>query len=292
MSSPHNSVDIPSNDSHFRRNSKEYAVHIEDPENKPRVLDNSATVLEHPIEHYTRFPNRWTRIRARIREPLAEFFGTMILIIFGLSTNVQVNASAFPQVASSEKGVYLSSCFGWAAATALGVWVSGGVSGGHINPAVTLAFAVWRDFPWRKVPIYIGSQFLGAFVAAGFVYANYIHAIDAVEGSRHIRTVPPQTPGTAGWFSTYAASFMSNGSCIFDEFLGTMVLLMCLCALTDTRNGPPPPGLTGFAINPARDFGPRNESLINRPNATARAARLHAMNTETRKPPGGTAVDP
>ena len=86
---------------------------------------------------------------------------------------------------------------------ALGAWVSGGISGGHINPAVTLAFATLRDFPWRKVPAYIFAQLMGGLCGAGIVYANYIHAIDLVEGGRHIRTVP----GTAGLFSTYAVRF-------------------------------------------------------------------------------------
>ena len=85
---------------------------------------------------------------------------------------------------------------------ALGAWVSGGISGGHINPAVTLAFATLRDFPWRKVPAYILAQILGGVCGAGIVYANYIHAIDAFEGGRNIRTVP----GTAGLFGTYAVS--------------------------------------------------------------------------------------
>ncbi|THH26530.1 hypothetical protein EUX98_g7663 [Antrodiella citrinella] len=344
-------------DTHFRRNSKEYAVHIEDPEKQSRAAtDNSVMVLEHPIEHYTRFPNRWSRIRYVIREPVAEFFGVMTLVIIGCGTNIQTGASAFSTVASAPKGRYFADTFGWAAATAMGIWVSGGISGGHINPSVTLALAVWRDFPWRKVPQYIAAQVMGGFIGAGLVYANYIHTIDLVEGSRHIRTVPPETPGTAGWFATYAADYMTNGSCIYDEFLGTMILLIGVSAVTDTRNGPPPPGLvpltifllimaiglglglqTGWAINPGRDFGPRlftamiysrkvfsyrhqywiwcpilstitggqmgiflydtfiftgNESLINRPNASARAAHLHAMSTETRKPPAGTAVDP
>lgn len=95
---------------------------------------------------------------------------------------------------------YLSLNFGWAVGTALGVWVSGGISGGHINPAVTIALATFRDFPWRKVPAYIFAQVMGGLCGAGIIYANYIHAIDLVEGGRHIRTVP----GTAGLFSTYA----------------------------------------------------------------------------------------
>ena len=89
-----------------------------------------------------------------------------------------------------------------ALATACGVWVSGGYSGGHINPAVTLALAVFRDFPWKKVPVYFFAQLMGALCGAGIIYADYIHAIDIVEGGRHIRTVP----GTAGIFATYAVS--------------------------------------------------------------------------------------
>lgn len=80
------------------------------------------------------------------------------------------------------------------------MWVSSGISGGHINPAVTIAFATFRDFPWRKVPAYIFAQLMGGLCGAAIVYANYIHAIDLVEGGRNIRTVP----GTAGLFSTYA----------------------------------------------------------------------------------------
>lgn len=81
----------------------------------------------------------------------------------------------------------------------MGVWVCGGISGGHINPAVTLALAVWRDFPWRKVPGYIIAQVLGAWVGAAIVYGNYIHAIDIYEGGVGIRTLK-----TAGLFASYA----------------------------------------------------------------------------------------
>ena len=87
-------------------------------------------------------------------------------------------------------------------ACALGVWLSAGISGGHLNPAITIAFATFRGFPWRKVPAYIFAQLLGGVCGAGVAYANYIHAIDLFEGGRHIRTVP----GTAGLFSTYAVS--------------------------------------------------------------------------------------
>ncbi|KAH9948893.1 aquaporin [Amylocystis lapponica] len=220
----------------------------------------------------TNYPNRWSKIREVLREPAAEFFGTMVLILFGNGVDCQTVLSNNPMVSSRPTGGYLALNFGWAVGVALGVWLSGGISGGHINPAVTIALATFRDFPWRKVPVYIFAQVMGAICGAGIVYANYIHAIDIVEGGRSIRTVP----GTASLFATYASGYMTNVSSFWDEFIGTVVLMFAVCAATDKRNGPPPPGLvplvlfivvlgigaafgiqTGYGVNPARDFGPR-----------------------------------
>jgi aquaglyceroporin related protein len=203
---------------------------------------------------------------------MAEFFGVMLLVIFGAGAACQVVLSSSTAVTATPKGDYLSSNLGWAIGIALGVWVSGGISGGHINPAVTIAFATFRKFPWRKVPEFIFAQVMGGLCGAAIVYANYFHAIDLFEGGKGIRTVP----GTASFFSTYALSYMTSVSCFFCEFTATAILLMMLLAVTDKNNGPPPPGLvplvlfitllgigatlgmeTGFAVNPARDFGPR-----------------------------------
>ncbi|KIM67687.1 hypothetical protein SCLCIDRAFT_1189699 [Scleroderma citrinum Foug A] len=217
-------------------------------------------------------PNRWAEIRASIREPLAEFLGTMILIIFGCGGNCQVVLSSNTAVASSPKGDFLSLNFGWAIGAGIGVWVSGGVSGGHLNPAVTLALASVRDFPWTKVPSYCIAQLLGAICGAGIVYANYYHAINVYEGGSGIRTIS----GTGHLFATYAADYMSSAGCFFSEFLGAAMLIIAVLAATDRKNIPPPTGLipfvvclailvigitlgmeTGYAINPARDLGPR-----------------------------------
>ncbi|KII90844.1 hypothetical protein PLICRDRAFT_107336 [Plicaturopsis crispa FD-325 SS-3] len=241
---------------------KDRALHTEH-------VDDSHTTFYNP---YTEYPNRWARIRAPLREYAAEFLGTMVLVIFGTAVDCQVVLSTNTAVAASAKGDYLSISFGWACGTALGVWLSAGISGGHINPAVTLALAVWRDFPWRKVPGYIAAQLMGALCGAACVYANYFHAIDIFEGGRGVRTVP----GTAALFSTYSADYMTNVSAFFDEFLGTAVLLLVVLAVTDRKNSPPPSGLvplvlfitilgigaclgmqTAYAINPARDLGPR-----------------------------------
>lgn len=80
---------------------------------------------------------------------------------------------------------------------ALGAWVSAGVSGGHINPAVTISFAVFRGFPWKKVPVYILAQVLGGICGAGIIYANYHSAIDLFENGQ-------RTLATAGFFGTFA----------------------------------------------------------------------------------------
>ncbi|KIJ47799.1 hypothetical protein M422DRAFT_45555 [Sphaerobolus stellatus SS14] len=221
-------------------------------------------------EYYTLRPNTWARWRHPIREAAAEFIGTMILVIFGNGVNCQVVLSRNPGVASFPQGDYLAISFGWGVGIALGVWISGGISGGHINPAVTLTMATLRRFPWKKVPIYMMSQLLGALTGAAIVYGTYFHAIDIVEGGK--RTVP----GTAGLFATYAAHYLTSVSAFFDEFLGTALLVMVILAVTDKSNLAPRPYLlpialmwtlmgistafglqTGFAINPARDLGPR-----------------------------------
>ncbi|KAF8073908.1 major intrinsic protein superfamily membrane channel protein [Lyophyllum atratum] len=222
-------------------------------------------------DHITQFPNEWARYRSYIREAVAEFLGVCILVIFGAGVDCQVVLSTNPGVASSPKGDYLSISFGWAVGTAMGVWVSGGISGGHINPAVTVALATFRGFPWRKVPIYIVSQLLGGLMGAALVYWNYFHAIDIFEGGKGVRTLK-----TASLFSTYALDYMTNVSCFFSEFLATAVLVVAVFAINDKKNCPPPSGLaplvlfililgigaalgmeTAYALNPARDLGPR-----------------------------------
>ncbi|KAI0269804.1 aquaporin [Gloeopeniophorella convolvens] len=242
--------------------------------NEEAHLENvgeSAEVFAARHDYFTRYPNNWSKIREKFREPAAEMLGTMILILFGAGVDCQVVLSSNTSVAATPKGDYLSLNFGWACGAALGVWVSGGISGGHINPVVTLCLAVFRDFPWRKVPGYMLGQLIGAWLGAIIVFGNYFHAIDIFEGGKGVRTLK-----TAGLFSTFALDYMPSANCFFDEFIGAFILLMVVFAVSDKRNGPPPPGLvplvifivilgvgaafgmqTGYAINPARDLGPR-----------------------------------
>ena len=162
----------------------------------------------------------------------------------------------------------------------LGVYASG-ASGGHINPAVTFASCVFRGFPWRKFPVYALAQILGAMAGSAIVYGNYKSAINAYEGGPGIRTVPGySTTATAGIFCTYPAEFMTKTGQFFSEFIASAVLMFMIFALKDEGNlgaGPLFPlalffvvfGIgacfgweTGYAINLARDFGPRLTSFM------------------------------
>ncbi len=211
---------------------------------------------------------------------LAEFLGTMLLIILGDG----VVGSA---VLLDKGGQWVVITTGWALAVTLAVYVTGKVSGGHINPAVTLTLALRRDFPWSRVLPYWGAQVAGAFVGAVIVYIDYAQAFAAFEIKHSIARGVMQSgqlagpaAGGAGVFATYPA-FDTLGLNVFSEFLGTMVLVLAVLALTDPRNQSPGAnltpllvgvvvwsiglslgGLTGYAINPARDFGPRLASAL------------------------------
>jgi aquaglyceroporin related protein len=121
----------------------------------------------------------------------------------------------------------------------LGVYVAGD-SGGFLNPAVTLCFCTFRELPWRRFPIYLIAQFLGGFCASGVVYANYINAINSVEGYGN-RTVPPSKTATAGIFATYPQPFMTKTSEFFSEFIASTILMFVIFALKDDSN----PGAMG-----------------------------------------------
>jgi glycerol uptake facilitator protein len=205
----------------------------------------------------------------------AEFLGTMLLVLLGDG----VVASAF---LLDKEPRWLVITTGWALAVMLGVFVSGRTSGGHLNPAVTLALAARGEVAWARLPAYWMAQFAGAFVGALLVYVDYAAAFAAFEAKHGItrgalsegKLLGPAAGG-AGIFTTFP-EFNGLGLNFVSEFLGTAVLLLAVRALTNPRNDPPRSnlgpmfvgavvwaiglslgGLTGYAINPARDLGPR-----------------------------------
>jgi MIP family channel proteins len=206
-------------------------------------------------------------LRGTSREAAAEFLGTFILIVFGVGVVAQTVLSR------GLNGSFFAINIGWGLAVVLGVYASGGVSGAHLNPAVTLALAVTRGFPWAKVPAYIVAQLAGAFVAAALVYVTYAEAFTAFDGGARQISGPQ---GTAGIFATYPQPFLSILGGFIDQVVGTALLMASIAAITDQRNNPTPSWLTpvivgfvvvaigvsfgfnaGYAINPARDLGPR-----------------------------------
>ena len=115
-------------------------------------------------------------LKGTAREAAAEFLGTFILIAFGVGVVAQTVLS------KEANGSFLGINIGWGLAVMLGIYVSAGVSGAHLNPAVTIALAVHRAFPWNKVVPYSIAQIAGAFVASAVVYATYREALFAFDG--------------------------------------------------------------------------------------------------------------
>uniref|UniRef100_A0A8C6XS16 Aquaporin-3 n=1 Tax=Naja naja TaxID=35670 RepID=A0A8C6XS16_NAJNA len=186
---------------------------------------------------------RRLRIRNKLlRQALAECLGTLILVV----RNELVVSRGLPV---------------------------GFESRGHLNPAVTFAMCVMAREPWIKLPIYALAQTIGAFLGAGIVFGLYFDAIWAF-GENQLFVVGPN--GTAGIFATYPSDHLNSVNGFFDQFIGTAALIVCVLAIVDPYNNPVPRGLeaftvgfvilvigtsmgfnSGYAVNPARDLGPR-----------------------------------
>jgi glycerol uptake facilitator protein len=189
---------------------------------------------------------------------LGEFIGTMLLIILGDG----VVAGVLLRNSKAENSGWIVITLGWGMAVAVAVYCVGPFSGAHINPAVTLGFAISGQFDWALVPGYIISQFLGAFTGAVIVYLAYLpHWSETAD------------PGLKlGVFSTAPAIYNTPAN-IITEIVGTFVLVFGVFGIiaNDLAGGLAPlligllvlgiglslGGPTGYAINPARDLGPR-----------------------------------
>jgi glycerol uptake facilitator protein len=209
-------------------------------------------------------------------ELFAEFLGTFTLLIFGLGVVAHFvlrNAVGDPTPAPGTFGNFTTVNFAWGFGVVMGVYVAGGISGAHINPAVTLALAVRRGFPWAKVGPYWIAQLLGAFVAALLIRWNFYEWFNQVD--------PGKTFATQGVYSTSPGPGMSIWGGLRSEIIGTAALVMLVLAIIDARNTAPGSNmapfiiglavvvigmslgaLSGYAINPARDFGPRLASWV------------------------------
>jgi len=200
-------------------------------------------------------------------EMIAEILGTFVLILFGSGVVAMVVLFPSNNSAAVVHGGFTNITLGWGLGVTMGIYVSGKVSGGHLNPAVTLTLAVFRGFPWKKVLPYFFAQTAGAFLAAALVYWNYLPAFHQAD---------PELEKTAGVFTTFPAFPAWPQAGFLDQVIGTALLLLLVLAITDELNIPPGAnlapamiglvvvaigmsfgGMHGYAINPARDFGPR-----------------------------------
>lgn len=217
-----------------------------------------------------------------LRQCLAECIGTYILVFFGIGS---VHTAV---LTGAQVGIWHVAIV-WAIAIAMAIYTFGAISGAHINPAITLAFALYRGFAWRKVPWFILAQCVGAFVAAATLYVLFTHLIVDFETTQHLTRGEagselsamiygeyfpnPAIAKSLGWQVDHVSMFQA----FLAEVLGTGFLAFFVFAVTEPRNASGPgryllPCLIGLTVamlisiiapltqacfNPARDFAPR-----------------------------------
>jgi glycerol uptake facilitator len=235
---------------------------------RPTKQARPANRSDNPSRGSGELPSDTLRTPSTTGEMAAEFFGTFILILFGTGVVAQVVAGGL--------GDHDSIAWAWGLGVTLGIYTAGRISGAHLNPAVTVALALFQNFPVRKIAPYITAQFLGAFLAALIVRWNYTEVIGKID--------PGHTIKTQGIFSTLPGNGTLPVSAMGgfrDQIIGTAILVFLVFAITDARNSAPLANLAplligllvvaigmawgtdaGYAINPARDFGPRLATFL------------------------------
>ena len=189
---------------------------------------------------------------------VAEFIGTMILITFGGG----IVAGSNLKNTNAENAGWLTICLAWGMAVMFAIYAIGDISGAHINPAVTLGFAIVGDFPWSDVAGYIIAQILGAMTGATIVWIFYkAHWKKTESQSAKLgifctagaeRSLPNNFANEviATFFLMFGLSFIGANN--FADGLNPIVVGALISAIGFSLGG-----TTGFAINPARDLGPR-----------------------------------
>jgi len=205
---------------------------------------------------------------------VAEFLGTALMIFFG------TGCVAALKVAGATFGLWEISII-WGLAVSMAIYFSAGVSGAHLNPAVSIALSLFAGFEKRKLPFYIAAQVAGAFCGAGLVYLLYVSLFFEFEQTHHMVRGTLESLELASAFTTYPNPAISIGQAALVEFVITAILMAVIMSLTDDNNGLPRGALaplligllvaligastaplTGFAMNPARDFGPKLMTFI------------------------------
>ncbi|KGO41516.1 Major intrinsic protein [Penicillium expansum] len=232
---------------------------------KQQSAENRMKKVNNPREDG--FFNTWSKIRHYLREPMAEWLGTTMAMTIGLCATLSNFTS------SGQAGSYPAQSVAWGFGFMAAIYTTGGMSGGHLNPAISISLSVFRGFPARRCVIYIAAQLLGAITAGGISYAIY-H--DAIVEAATLAKVPQNASVAAQALITLPKSFVHPATAFFTEFLGSAILVGSILALGDDTNAPPGAGMQAFIIgiiitivilalgyntggcfNCARDFGPR-----------------------------------
>ncbi|KAI1889642.1 hypothetical protein AGOR_G00165050 [Albula goreensis] len=201
------------------------------------------------------------------KEFLAEFLGTFVLILFGCGSVAQTVLSR------GALGEPLTIHIGFTLGVMMAVYIAGGVSGAHVNPAVSLAMVILGRLKVAKFPVYVLAQFIGAFAGAAAVFGLYYDAFMDYTGG--VLSVTGAN-ATANIFASYPAKHLSILNGFIDQVIATGSLVMCILAILDGKNIGAPRGMEplvigliimaigvsmglncGYPINPARDLGPR-----------------------------------
>jgi glycerol uptake facilitator protein len=210
-----------------------------------------------------------------------EFIGTFIHVFFGCGS------VATAVLTGAQVGIFQVAIV-WGIGIATAIYLTGSISGAHLNPAVTIGLATWGRFPWSGVPRHIFAQLVGAFVASIALYAVFRGTLVSYEVANHITRGAPGSEASAMIFGEYfpnpggkpftdeVRARVSHGAAFFIEMLGTAILMLVIMGATDERNRSRPQALTAAtigltvtilisllgpltmaALNPARDLAPR-----------------------------------
>lgn len=209
----------------------------------------------------------WSVIRTHHREALAEALAVYVQLTIGFCADLSVTVA--------KAGNPNTTAWAWGLATMMGIYISGGISGAHLNPAITAMLWFYRGFPKRKMPEYFTAQFIAAFCAGFTAYGLYYHSIQYYVSSN------VDTGIVSSFVTSQREVWIGPVTAFFTEFLGTTFLAVTILALGDDQNAPPGAGMnsliiglvisclsmtfayqTGAAFNPSRDFGPRLALLV------------------------------
>ena len=212
---------------------------------------------------------------------VGEALGTFLLVFFGCGS------VAAAVLTGAQVGIFQVAIV-WGLGIATAIYLTSSLSGAHLNPALTIAFAVWREFPWKAVPRYIMAQFVGAFAASTVLYALFYGPLKAYEAAHGLVRGRAGSEATAMIFGEYFPNpngrpltlplrlTVSPGTAFLAEGLGTAILALVVFGCIDPKNRSRPHGLvpvtigltvtllisilgplTMAALNPARDLAPR-----------------------------------